>query len=137
MILYDAYVELNSVDLSDLVRSVELTFEGSEEDDSTMGNDGYSASDVGLLSGSLNIEFKQSYAAGKVDATLWPLVSTRADIPFKVRPVAADAISATNPEYQGTAKCFGYTPIGGSVGGVNTTSVPLKVQGAITRDVTP
>jgi hypothetical protein len=133
MVITDGYVELNSVDLSTDVRSVELTFEGDEVEDSTMGNDGFKSSDVGLLSGSVNLTFKQNYNAGRVDATLWPLVSTRADIPFVIRPTS-DAASATNPEYSGTAKCFGYTPLTGGVGALNETTVPLKVQGAITRD---
>lgn len=131
-VLTNCYIALNSVDLSDHARSVELTFEISEEDATAFGNSGYSQPMPGLKSGSLNIEFNQDYASGKVDKTLWTLVVAGTVIPFEIRPDAG-AVSATNPKWTGNAYCFGYSPISGSVGGVNTTTIPFKTSGAITR----
>lgn len=133
-VLNDATVVINSVDLSDHVRSVELTYDADEQDNTAMGNDGFSSTLTGLKSGTVNLEFNQDYAASSVDDTLWPLFGTSFSIAIRA---TSGAISTSNPEWQGTASMFSYTPIGGSVGQTNTTPVTLKVQGAITRDVTP
>lgn len=129
-VLNDATVILNSVNLSDHVRSVELTYDADEQDNTAMANGGFSSTLTGLKNGSINLEFNQDYAASSVDATLWPLFGT--SFTFEIRPTSA-AVSATNPKWTGTASMFGYSPLSGSVGQVNTTTVPLKVQGALTR----
>jgi hypothetical protein len=131
-VLNDAYVSLATVDLSDHVRSVELTIEADEQDATAMANGGYSQTLTGLKTGTINLEFNQDYAAGEVDATLFPLFGTT--FAFEIRPTSA-VVGATNPKWTGSAQMFNYNPIAGSVGQTNTTPVTLKIQGAVTRAV--
>jgi hypothetical protein len=129
-VLNDAYVLLNSVDLSNHVRSVEITYDADEQDNTAMGNSGYSSTLTGLKNGSINLEFNQDYAASSVDATLWPLFGT--SFAFEIRPTSS-AVGATNPKWTGTASMFSYSPLAGQVGQTNVTPLTLKIQGALTR----
>lgn len=133
-VLNDAYVSINSVNLSDHVRSVELTVDADEQDNTAMGNSGYSSTLTGLKTGTLTLEFNQDYAASSVYATLQPLFGS--SFPVAIRPTSG-AISSTNPEWQGTGSLFSFSFISGSVGQTNTTPVSIKIQGAITVDTTP
>jgi hypothetical protein len=133
-VLNDAMVVINSVDLSDHVRSVEFTVSADEQDNTAMGNDGYSSTLTGLKTGTVTLEMNQDYAASSVYATLAPLFGS--SFPVAIRPTSG-AISSTNPEWQGTGSLFEFSFISGSVGNTNTTPVNIKIQGAITTDVTP
>lgn len=130
----DAYVSINSVNLSAWCRSVELTVDADEQDNTAMGNGGFSSTLTGLKTGTLTLEFNQDYAASAVYATLVGLFGT--SFPVAIRPTSG-AISSTNPEWQGTGQLFTFTYIAGSVGQVNTTPVNIKISGAITADTTP
>lgn len=130
----DVYVAINSVNLSDHVRSCELTVEADEQDNTAMGNNGFSSTLTGLKTGTLTLEFNQDYAASSVYATLVGLFGT--SFPVAVRPTSG-AISSTNPEWQGTGQLFNFSYISGSVGQTNTTPVTIKISGAITADTTP
>lgn len=133
-VLKDAVVSINAVDLSDHVRSVSITYEADQVDDTNMG-DTTKQRLAGLLEWSVEIEFAQDFAAGEVDATLFPLVGA-APFEIKIRPTSG-AIAATNPEYVGNAVLPSYTPIDGSVGDLATTSVEFVSSGTLTRDTTP
>lgn len=134
LILTNAHVTINSVDLSDHVRQVTLNYEAEQQDETTMGQTTRKMK-PGLLNWSLEVEFVQDYAAGKVDATLFPLVGAAA-FTVAVRPVNT-AIAATNPEYTGSAVLASYSPMGGSVGDLAVTTASFQPAGTLTRDVTP
>ena len=135
-VLNDAYVSINSVDLSDHVRSVEFNVEADEQDNTAMGNNGYSSTLTGLKSGTLTLEFNQDYAASSVYATIQPLFDDADGFPCAIRPTSG-AISSTNPEWQFTGSLFTFPYISGSVGQTNVASVTIKIQGAVTVDTTP
>ncbi len=125
----DAKVLINSVDLSDHVRSVTLNVEAEDLEDTAMG-DNFRSRIGGLKDWSVDIELNQDYDAAKVDATLWPLLGTVTTI--SINPFNS-ANSATNPQYSGNVLVSEYNPLDGSVGDLGTTSVSWPGAGALAR----
>lgn len=136
-VLKDGVARINSVDLSDHVRSFTTSKETPEVDVTSMGDD-YQTFVRGIPDASMEVEFFQDHDAGEVDATLWPLSDTDTPFPVAIRPTSG-AISASNPEFQMMALLYNYEPISGDVGSAVTTTVRFRNAGAtgITRDTTP
>lgn len=128
-ILDDAFVEWNATDLSSYVRSVTLSYQAETGDETAMG-DTTRINLGGLKNWSVEVEFNQDYAAGAVDATLFSDVGTTATI--KIRPKSG-AVASDNPEYSGTALLTDYSPVGGTVGDVHTTSASFAPAGTLSR----
>lgn len=128
-VLTDASVTINSVDLSDHVRSVTFNYEGEAVDDTNMA-DTTRIMAGGLLNYGVDIEFSQDFAASKVDATLFSLVGSTTTV---VLLATSAGVSATNPSFTGTMLLTSYNPISGSVGDLATTSATFVPAGAITR----
>ena len=128
-VLTDYSVTLNSVDLSDHVKSLTLNYAAELQDDSAMGDDTRSRIG-GLFDWSLDIEFMQDYAASEVDVTMFPLVGTT----FTVLLVpTSSAVSATNPSYSGTGILESYPPMAGAVGDLAITNMTIQSAGTLTR----
>lgn len=127
--LYNASVVINSVDLSDHVKMVRLSRSADALDMTAMG-DTTKKSIGGLLGWECEIDFEQDYAAGKVDATLDPLIGTTTTIVVKAD---AGSVSATNPSFTGTGLLTAYQPIGGTVGEGHMTQARFTSGGALTR----
>lgn len=126
--LINQHVTINSVNLSDHVKSATLSVEAEQLDSTAMG-DSWRESTGGLKSGSLSIEFHDDYAASNVDATLWPLFGTV--VTFIVRPDAG-AVSATNPNYSGSI-FIGQHNTGGNLGELAGKSLTFPTSGTVTR----
>ncbi|GAA5048177.1 hypothetical protein HNP84_000228 [Thermocatellispora tengchongensis] len=126
--LTNEYVEINGVNLSDRVRAGTLTVEAAQLDPTAMG-DGWTRVTGGLKSGQLAIEFIDDFAAGEVDATLWPLFGTV--VPFEVRPTA-DAVGVGNPSYTGEVFIAQHV-VGGSIGELAAKSVTYPTSGPVAR----
>lgn len=126
----NAHVTINSVDLSDHVKSVTLNYEAAALDETAMG-DTTRTNLAGLLNWTLTVNFIQDYAASEVDATLFSLVGAAA-FAIAVRPVNT-TVSATNPEYQGNAILTSYPPMGGGVGDLEMAQATFASAGALTR----
>jgi hypothetical protein len=138
MVYTNAYVSINSVDVSAHVKSITLNYEAELLDDTVMGTAGTRSNFPGLKNWSLEVNFLQDYDAGSVDATLFALVGAAA-FPVAVRAVNS-AISTSNPEYQGPAVVESYPPLTGEVGALATATVMFKPAGVncnLVRDVTP
>lgn len=129
-VLDDASVTINSVDLSDHVRSVTVNYEAEVQDKTTMGDEGREKI-AGLKNWTADIEFTQDYAAGEVDATLFPLIGA-AEFAVVFQPTS-EAVSATNPSFTGNAILASYPPISGTVGDLATASITLEGSGILTR----
>jgi hypothetical protein len=129
-VLTNAKVDINSVDLSDHVRSVQLEYQAELQDETAMG-DGTRQRIAGLKDWSMTFEFNQDFAASKVDATLWPLVGGSA-VTVAVRPVNA-AKSATNPEFTGSAVLESYGPVSNSIGELATAQAVFRSAGDLAR----
>ena len=130
MVLKNAYVLINSVNLSDHVKSVTINY-AAEIIEKTAMSANSKQRIGGLKDWSIDIELNQDFAAASVDATLFPLVGAAA-FPIEIRPDAG-VVSATNPKYTGNALLESYSPITGTVGELATTSITLPGDGDLAR----
>jgi len=131
IVMYNAYVSIAGVDLSDHVRSLTLDAGQNLVDDTAMG-DTFVSNAAGLATWSVTIEFLQDYASSKVDATLegeLGLANTTALIFFP----SGSSIGSTNPKYSGTGILESYNPIAGSVGDQAMASATFQSASALTR----
>lgn len=122
--LTNALVLINGVDLSDHVTGVHLTDSRTAVDVTAMG-----ALNVvvtkGLGDATATFEMLQDTAAGKVHATLQPLIASTTPFTVEVRPVNA-ARSATNPAYLMTALLFDYPMLDGKIGDANNATYTFR-----------
>lgn len=131
----DAYLTVNSVDLSDHLRSSQINGSGDTLDKTAMGQTARTFL-VGLLNWSLGVEFNDDLAASDVDVTLYNAFKGRIAVACAWRAVN-DTISATNPELQFNALINNYN-IGGSIGALAVKSgLTWQIDGDVTRDTTP
>lgn len=129
----DARVEINSVDLSDHFQEITIETSRAENDITAFGAVN-TVVVAGLGDATITGTVFQDFAAGEVDATLWPLSSSDTPFNVKVRPTTS-AISATNPEYTMSSLLFEYSPISGSVGSPLQSPVTFRnaSQAGLTR----
>lgn len=126
----DAQFVVNSVDLSDHVRSVTLNYEAEMLDDTTMGTSGTRSNRPGLKNWNIECTFLQDFDAGSVDATLFPLIGAVA-FPVTLKHLSS-ATSATNPIYSGSAILESYPPIAGDVGAMGEVTTNFRAGGGST-----
>lgn len=124
IVLTNAYVTVNSVDLSDHVRSVELDLGLDAVEQTTMGDNARNYL-AGLKTQTINVTFANDYAASEVDATIAPLVENGTAHTVLIKPVNA-SVSSTNPSYSGTAICTGFNPSSGSVGDLHEVTANFQ-----------
>ena len=125
----DYKVTINGTNLSTSLASVELPIEIDEQETTAFGSE-WRTRIAGLKSGSITLEFHQDFAAGAIDATLWPLLGTNATV---VVVPTSGTITASNPSYTGTFLVTQYTPYASTVGDLATVSVSWPLSGALTR----
>ena len=129
-VLTDASVVINSVDLSDHVKQVTVTYEAEEQDKTAMGATARRRLG-GLKNFSVSLMFNQDFAANEVDATLFPIVGSV--VPIVIKPTSG-SVSATNPSYSGSVLVQSYTPLDGSVGDIADARVNLPGDGVLARN---
>ncbi len=130
MILKDAFLSINGVDLSDHLEQVELAYSAAIHTKNAMGESSLSRI-AGLKDFKVSATLFQDYDAGSVDATLFPLIGA-ASFPVVLRPTKA-VKSPTNPEFTGNAVLASYPPISGSHGAVHKVSISLEGDGDLSR----
>ena len=130
-VLKDAEVVVNSVDLSDHVLSVTVNYNGEIEDETAMG-DFARVRLSGLIDWSVDLTFKQDYAAGEVDATLFTLVGAAA-FPITVMADLTAGVGATNPRFEGNVVLETYQPLAGAIGELAKVTASFKSSGDLTR----
>lgn len=143
LVLTNVEVTFGTVNLSDHIASVTLgstydviettAFAGTSGASGNVPNAAKTRT-AGLVDNSVTLEFHQDFAAGSVNATIYPLLGT--EVAVKVQPVNG-AVSATNPEYQFNAIISEWTALNGAVGELATASVTWPITGAIVVDTTP
>ena len=84
----------------------------------------------GLRDATVSFDFHQDFAAGAVDAILFPLLGST--VAVKISPTSS-AVSATNPEYRFDALCTAYSPFQGSIGDLAVTTISWPVSGPVVR----
>lgn len=134
LVLTNAAVKINGVDLSDHVKSLTLRVNKDIPDATAMG-DTWAEALAAALHADATIEFYQDYAAANVDATVYTAFLVTAGVVVKFA-AAGTTGSATNPIWHGTAHITEYTPLGGSYGDVCMAPVSLTYTGTLTRAVT-
>ena len=123
IVLTDASVEVNSVDLSDHVTQVVLNYEVDAVEVTAM-SDGAHKFTGGLTNVSATVDFQQDFADSSVDATIYPLVGSTTTVVIKP---TSSAVGATNPSYTLTGTYVAsHTPLNASVGDLSTTSVEFQ-----------
>jgi hypothetical protein len=132
LVLTNAYVTINGVNLSDHIASITLTTTDDVVETTAFSSTAARTRIAGLADNSVAFEFHQDYATSSVEATIYPLLgSTTAVI---VKPNGATT-AADNPSYSFTALVSEWTPLGGAVGELATASVTWPISGAITKAV--
>lgn len=132
-------ITVGGVDLSDHATSITVEGTADEVDVTTFQGNGYRSFLIGMKDASITVNFLNDFAAGEVDATLFPLWGSNTPFVVKARPTNA-AVSSTNPEYVLTQAVMpNYTPLTGSVGERSETEVVFRLApgGILDRDVTP
>ena len=134
IVLTDASVVINSVDLSDYIASITISTSEDVIDTSAFGPTSANGRTrvAGLADNSVALEFHQDFATSEVEQTIYPLLGTVTTIVAK--PTSA-AQSATNPSYTFSALVSEWQPLSGSVGELATASVTWPISGAITKGV--
>lgn len=125
----DGFVSIGGVDLSDWVTSATVNYSAEMLDETAMG-DTTRKNKGGLKNWSIDIEFKQDFAAGAPDVSLFSLVGTTFTV--ILRPTSA-AVSATNPNFTGTGILESYSPLGNSVGDLAMAPITIQSAGTLTR----
>ena len=129
IVLTDAKVTINSVNLSDHIASVSLSTTNDVVETSAFSSTAAKTRVAGLQDNSVTFEFHQDYATSNVEATIYPLLGNTTTI--VVSPTST--VSATSPSYTFTALVSEWTPLNGGVGELATASVTWPVSGAITK----
>ena len=120
LVLTNASITINSVDLSDRANSVTLTYEVDSVEVTAFGDSGHKFAG-GLQNISCEVSFQQDFAANEVEATIYSLVGTTTTVVIK--PTSA-AVSSTNPSYTISNAFLGaHTPVMGAVGELAMTEL--------------
>ena len=121
---------INGVDFSTSLASVELSIEADDVETTAFGS-GWRSRTQGLKAASLALSFHQDFAAGAIDATIWPLVNSGAMATVVITPTSG-SVTATNPSYTVLAVPNAYT-VSGAVGDLATVDVTWPVNGTVVR----
>lgn len=125
-------------DISDMVTSVELSFESDELDTTSFAAGGWRRKITGIATGNISLTINQDFAASQGDA-LFGLGGTVGFNPgqstpyyIDIRPTSA-ARSATNPSYVAAWVSTSYQPITGSVGELAVITLTMPMTGLPAR----
>ena len=133
-IMTDAHIEIGAVTtLSDHVRSVTINYKAEAPEATAMGVSSKQRLG-GLTDWSIDVEFNQDYVAGKIDATLLPILGVPTQI--IIQPTSG-TIAVDNPAFTGTAILSDYDPIAGKVGDVAIAKCKFIGSGLLVRDIIP
>ena len=125
IVLTNVAVTFGTTDISSYVTSVTLGSTYDVVETTAFGNTARTRV-AGLADNSVALEFNQDYAAGALEAIIYPTLGTAVSI--TVRPVAG-----TTPAYSFSALVSEWTPLNGAVGELATASVTWPISGTITK----
>ncbi len=128
IVLTNALVEINAVDISSYVREVGINLSAETVDDSAMG-DTYRSRLGGARSYGMSVTMNQDFVASGPHATLFSLFGTSAC--WEVRPVNACA-SSNNPIMTGVGIMTGYDVLSGQWAELVDSPITFEGSGAIT-----
>jgi hypothetical protein len=128
-VLTDAYISVDSNDISSDSNQLSLSYEAETQDDTVFGDDTRS-NKGGLKNWSMEISGLNDFADSAVDDILFALVGTTVTVAF--RPTS-DAVSASNPSYSGTGLIQSYSPVQNSIGELVGYSLSVVSAGTLSR----
>jgi len=132
IVLTDAKITINSVNLSSYISSVTLSTSNDVVETTGFSSTAARTRVAGLQDNSVTIEFFQDFATSLVEQTIYPLLGTTTSV--VVLPTSS-AAGPTNPSYTFTALVSEWQPLSGAVGELSTASVTWPISGAITKAV--
>ncbi len=125
IVLTNCQVVFGTTDISAYVTSATLNSTYEVVETTAFGNTARTRV-AGLADNSISLEFNQDYAAGALEATIYPTLGTA--VSMTVRPV-----SGSSPAYAFSALVSEWTPLNGAVGELATASVTWPISGTITK----
>ena len=130
LVLTDAKVVINSVNLSDHITNI--TLDTKTDVVETTGFSQTSKNRVaGLIDNTVTLDFVQDFASASVEATIYPLIGTV--VAMTVAPTSGADVITSNPTFSFNALISDWTPLKGAVGTLSTASVTWSISGAITK----
>jgi hypothetical protein len=132
IVLTDAKVTINGVNLSDHIASITLN-ESADVVETTAFSNTAKTRVAGLRDNSVTLEFHQDFASSSVEATINGSTSLVGTVTAIVVQPTSGSVSATNPSYSFSALVSEWTSLNGSVGELSTASVTWPISGAITK----
>ena len=140
LVLTNAYVSINGVNLSDHIASISLATQYDIVETTQMGQTSKRFV-AGLAANSITFEFHQDFQVGSVESVIFPLLGTATTC--RIKPIDA-ARSTSNPEYimdgsngSGTILISEWTPLNATVGELTTASVTWPISGDVIKLTTP
>ena len=129
LVLTDASVTINSVDLSDHVQQCVLNYNADQVEITSMGDEAHLFTG-GLTNVTCDVTLFQDFAASEVEATVYDLVGTATTVVIKP---TSGAVAADNPSYTlANTYLASHTPVSASVGDAAMTTLNF-VGGSITK----
>lgn len=130
LVLTNAYITVNGVNLSDHIASVTLTTNRDVVETTAFSSTAARTRIGGLADNSVTLEFHQDYATSSVEATIYPLLGSTTSVVVKPN---GSTTATDNPSYTFNALVSEWTPLNGAVGELATASVTWNIDGAITK----
>jgi hypothetical protein len=125
----DYSITINSTSFSSSLAAATLDITSEEQDVTAFGST-FRSRIGGLKDATLSLDFHQDFAAGSVDATLFPLLGTQATVVIKP---TSGSVSATNPSYSFNCLVTQYQPFASSIGDLSSLSISWPVSGSVVR----
>ena len=129
IVLTDAKVTINSVNLSDHIASVTID-EKTDIVETTAFSNSAKTRVAGLQDHNVTLEFHQDFAASNVEATIYPLLGQATTV--AIVPTSS-AVTTSNPSYTFSAVVAEWQPLKGGIGQLATASVTWPISGSITK----
>jgi hypothetical protein len=140
LVLTNAFVSINGINLSDHIASVSLATQYDLVETTQFGQTSKRFV-AGLAANSISFEFHQDFQAGSVESVIYPLLGTATTCRIKPRDTTR---STSNPEYimdgtngSGTILISEWTPLNATVGELTTATVTWPISGDVIKLTTP
>jgi hypothetical protein len=134
LVLTDASVVINGVNLSEFITSVGLSTSEDVVDTTGMASSGARTRVSGLQDNSLTLEFNQDFATSGPELTInaigSSLVGTNTTVVIK--PTSA-AVGVNNPSFTMSCVVAEWQPLSAAVGELSTISTTWPISGVITK----
>jgi hypothetical protein len=130
LVLTDASVVINGIDLSQFITSVALSTSEDIVDTTGMSSTAARTRVAGLADNSVTFEFNQDFASGGPEATINAAGSS---LVGTVTTCVVKPTSSAGPTYTFSAVCAEWQPLSGAVGELATVSATWPISGNITK----